>query len=179
MPAWPGSIAHSWGAHTAVCILIVSSKRAQHSYSGPVPTISREGVVHQGGRTLIPALCVHVCRGLAELGPPVQPVGGPGILCVFACIIAHTDNLTRYRVCQLAYCSRLGPCCQSIHKTCCLWALLACSVSSLSIQSLEAPKLRLIGLKAAHHCCTAPARLCLVLATCSSLPPHGPVLGWY
>ena len=97
-------------------ILIVSRKFAQHSCTRPVPKISREGVVHQGGRALIPALHVHICPGLAELGPQVQPVCVWGIACVLARIMSHTDSVTGCRVCQLAYRRNLQLCWQSIHK---------------------------------------------------------------
>ena len=70
-------------------------------------------MVHQGGRALIPALSVHVCPGLAALGPPVQPVGAWGIVCVLARIMAHTDTLIGYRVCRRT----LRSCWQSIHKS--------------------------------------------------------------
>ena len=73
--------------------------------------------MHQSGRALIPALCVHVCPGLAVLGAAVQPAGVCGIPCIFACTMPHTDILTRYRVCQLVYCRTLGSCWQSIHES--------------------------------------------------------------
>ena len=73
--------------------------------------------MHQAGRALLPALRVKVCPSVAALGTPVQSVGVSGILCVLAHIMEHTDNLTGYRVCQLANCRTVWPCWQSNHKS--------------------------------------------------------------
>ena len=105
--------------------------------------------MQQSGCALIPALRVHVCPGLAALSPPVQPVDVLNILCTFPCIMAQAENLARYRVRQLAYCSTRGPVGRAFTKPCYLRALSACLVSSLSIRSSEAAKLQPIGHKAA------------------------------
>ena len=134
------------GLALRACILIISSKCVQHSCTGSVPTNLRRGCVASGRPRPGTSTARHVRPGVAVPRPSLQAMGVWGISCIFACIMAHTDSITRYRVCQLAYCSTLGHCWQSIY-----------------IQSTEAPKLQLIALKAACHCCTAPARLCLVL----------------
>ena len=61
----------------------------------------------------------------------------------------------------------------------CLRDLLVCSVSCLSLQNSEPPNLLLMGLKAARHCCTAPARLSPVLGNMHFTSTAGTVRGQY
>ena len=113
--------------------------------------------MQEGRGALVPALGVHVSPDLAALGPALQPVRISVLSCVLARIMAHTDNLTRYRVCQLA------PRWQSIHKGLLpagpFGLLCELRVSSLYAKNPEGPQVRLTGPKATRHCCTAPARL--------------------